>query len=349
MKRSRHGVPVLAVTASLLFLVVGPRAHAATWFVADTGTDGSGCGVLATTPCRSMTQAIANAVDGDTISVAPGRYGDLDRNGILGEAGEENPSPGCSCVLLVDKAVIVISRNGAAVTLIDGRPVDVIRNVLIADDGAQFGQPGKGFTVTETAHYPVAANASDGIVIAANSVLVRGNQVFFNASNMSIGRGIHTGMQLHSVRIEGNLVTDWNIGIDGRQGITVSKNQVVDNNYGIVADGGSVVGNVATGNGRGIEVTGTANVTGNATYANFLNGIFVHNPFVGAITKNNMFGNGCGLFNQGVIGLAATNNYWGARTRPGGGAADTTCNSVGGTTDVTPFATKPFAVKVLKP
>lgn len=72
-------------------------------------------------------------------------------------------------------------------------------------------------------------------------------------------------------------------------------------------------------------------------------------PFLGAITKNNMFGNDCGLLNVGVIGLAATNNYWGAPAGPGAGAADTTCEQLGGTTDVTPFATKPFAVTILKP
>ena len=144
-------------------------------------------------------------------------------------------------------------------------------------------------------------------------------------------------------------VADWRTGIDGRHGITVSKNQVADNLYGIVADGGSVVGNVAINNRAGIFVKGTANATGNATYGNHDFGIFVTNPFVGVITKNNIFGNECGLFNLGVVGVAATNNYWGAPTGPGGGAADTTCNENGGTTDVTPFATKPFAVKVLKP
>ena len=356
MKRRRHVAGVLGALATLLFLSVATRAHAATWFVADRGTDGAGCGVVSTTPCRSITQAIAHAIDGDTISVAPGRYGDRNRNGILGEVGEENGPPACSCVLLVDKAVILISSVGAAVTLIDGRTVDVIRNVMIADDGAEFGRPGKGFTVVETAYEPVnGSNHSDGIVIAANGVMVRGNQVLFNGGHLTTGnaassggRGIHTGNQLHSVRIEGNLVTDWNIGIDGRHGITVSKNQVADNNTGIRADGGSVVGNVAVNNFVGIDVTGSAIVTGNSTYANSLAGFEVHGLFSGVISKNNMFGNGCGVRNF-VTGLAATNNYWGAPKGPGAGPADSMCDIQFATSDVTPFATKPFAVKIVKP
>src|SRR5687768_2836479 len=141
------------VVAAVLALAVPALADGATRYVADTGTDGPGCGLTLTTGCRSITQAIALADAGDTILVGPGRYGDLNRNGVLGDiAGEETGSPGCGCVLSINRNVIVISSAGAAVTMIDGRRVDVIRNVLIADDGAQFGQPGKGFTVMQTAH-----------------------------------------------------------------------------------------------------------------------------------------------------------------------------------------------------
>jgi hypothetical protein len=53
----------------------------------------------------------------------------------------------------------------------------------------------------------------------------------------------------------------------------------------------------------------------------------------------------CGQRNIGVSGLVATNNYWGAPAGPDAGAGDLVCEINGGTTDVTPFATKPFAVK----
>ena len=61
--------------------------------VADHGVDVPGCGQDVTSPCRSISQAIALADAGDTILVGPGRYGDLNDNGRLDEAGEEHGAP----------------------------------------------------------------------------------------------------------------------------------------------------------------------------------------------------------------------------------------------------------------
>jgi hypothetical protein len=342
-----------------LLFAVATRADAATRYVADNiGTDGAGCGASATTPCRSISQAIANAVAGDTIIVGPGRYGDLNRNGVLGEPGEETgytTPPSCGCVLLVNKRVILMSSAGAAVTIIDGRSVDVIQNVLLSTDGGEFGRPGKGFTVTGTAQKTASGILlGEGIVID-EAVMVRGNQVVVSepaADNGAIGIAVVNGAP---IRIEGNLVTGWSTGIRAHAGTTVSKNQALSNIAGINADGGSVIGNVAAANGFGIYVTGTATVTGNAAYANSYGFIF-ERPFSGVFARNNMFGNRCGLQNGlgiviiGVADLVATNNYWGAATGPGsGGPADNVCDENGGTSNVTPFATKPFTVKVIKP
>src|SRR5215208_2160256 len=165
MQRTRIGM--LAVVLSI---AVAPLAYGGTIYVADNiGTDGAGCGASATTPCRSISQAIANAVAGDTIIVGPGRYGDLNRNGVLGEPGEitgYSTPPSCACVLLVDKRVILISSAGAAVTMIDGRSVDVIQNVLLSTAGGEFGRPGQGLTVTGTAQKtPSGVLHGEGIVI----------------------------------------------------------------------------------------------------------------------------------------------------------------------------------------
>jgi hypothetical protein len=191
-----------------------------------------------------------------------------------------------------------------------------------------------------------------GIVLDAGDVwMVRGNQVIFTGSGDSAGIGIFT-VNNAAVRIEGNQVTGWFIGIEGRGAATLSKNQVWRNAEGIVAAGASVVGNVATANGNGINVNGSTKVMSNAVYANEVSGIFV-STFSGVITKNNMFGNGgfdnCGLINNGVIGLKATNNYWGTPTGPGAPPANNVCNFSPGTTTTSPAATKPFLVKPLKP
>lgn len=330
-------------------------AQGATRHVADTGDDGPDCGLTLTTACRSISQAIALAAPGDTILVGPGRYGDLNENGVLGEPGEElgylTPPASCSCVLRIEKPVIVISSAGAAVTMIDGRSVDVIQNVLIFANGGEFGRPGKGFTVTETYHRDGAGHGlGEGIVLAVESgdAMVRGNQVLYTSPFFaSLGTGILTVTNA-AIRIEGNLVTRWRLGISGRGAATVSKNQVMRNSYGISATGGTVVGNVATANiASGILAEGTTNVVSNAAHMNG-GGIFVDSGFSGVVTKNNVFANrGCGLFNEGVVGLKATNNYWGAATGPGAAPADDACGPVPTTTS--PFATKPFTVKVLKP
>ena len=340
-----------AFAVALLFTVPS-HADAATRYVADTGTDGASCGITLASACRSITQAVELANPDDTILVGPGRYGDLNRNGTLGEPGEElgylTPPASCSCVLRIEKRVIIISSGGAAATMIDGRSVDVIQNVFLTTVGGEFGRPGKGFTVTGP-----KVTSGHGIVLDAGDVwLVRGNHVIYTASGDSTGKGIST-VNNATIRIEGNQVLGWSIGIQGRGAATVSKNQVWLNGEGIDAAGGSVVGNVATANGNGIHVNGSTKVTSNAVYANQVSGIFVFSPFSGVITKNNMFANAsfdnCGLINNGVIGLKATNNYWGAPTGSGAPPANDVCNFSMGTTTTSPFATKPFLVKPLKP
>src|SRR5262249_42367090 len=139
--------------AAAAFLIAASLAHAESLYVANDGSDGTGCGPKAS-PCRSIGQAIAHAQAGDSIIVGPGRYGDLNGTGILGELGEEHPdvfSPGCGCVLGINQSVSLTSSDGAAATVIEARSIPSQTNVLIIGNGVQFGKPGKGFTVTQTA------------------------------------------------------------------------------------------------------------------------------------------------------------------------------------------------------
>jgi hypothetical protein len=216
----------------------------------------------------------------------------------------------------------------------------VIQNVLLITIGGEFGRPGKGFTVTGTP-------SGSGIVIDSANVMVRGNQVTRIPAYRGTGYGIIT-VNDTDILIEGNQVMNFTIGISGRGAAIVSRNQVMANNDGIRVSGGRVVGNVATGNDVGISVTGPTQATTNAVYANDI-GIQVHSTFSGVITKNNVFANGYGLANMAVAGLVATNNYWGVTTGPGAPPADDVRDYYGGSTTTSPFATKPFAVRVLKP
>ena len=361
MRNSERTIITAFVVAGLLF-AVAPAAHSATRYVKDNGADSANCGIDLASACRSISQAIALAADGDTVLVAPGRYGDLNRNGVLGDTpGEEVSQQLCLCVLAVTKNVIVISSGGAAVTVIDGRSVDAVWNVLLSASGGEFGRPGKGFMVTETARKNASGQPeSEGIVLdTADGVMVRGNLVTsFRGGEESLnvvrGTGIRHGNDA-AVRIEGNDVRGWRTGILGRGAATVSKNQVRRNHTGITSSGGSVVGNLATENVVGIGLSGTANATGNAAYMNYFSGFSVAAGFAGVLTKNNMLANSsagqtdphCGLHNVAVAGLVATNNYWGAASGPGTAPANRPCGAAATTTS--PFATKPFSVKPLKP
>src|SRR5205085_3298064 len=115
-----------------MLLALPIAAHSGTLYVANNGIDGASCSCgTKGAPCRSITCAIGNAVAGDTIIVGPGKYGDLDDSGTIGQAGEENGSPGCGCVLSLNKSVTLVSSDGAASTVIDAHAVTANTNVLI--------------------------------------------------------------------------------------------------------------------------------------------------------------------------------------------------------------------------
>jgi len=336
-----------ALVIICLTMLPTPSAGA-TRYVAETGADASTCGAAAESACRSITQAIALANPGDMILVGPGRYGDLNRNGVLGDIpGEETGSPGCGCVLSINKNVIVVSSAGAAGTTIDGRSVDANDTVLLITVEGEFGRPGKGFTVTETGRVNEYGRYSgSGIVLDASQVTVAGNQVVFTRVGPSNGFGILT-VNDEAIRLEGNLVTNWAVGITARGAAVVSRNQIMANSVGVQADGGTITGNIVRANGEGILLRGAAAVTGNALHINSL-GIDVKRSGA-VIHKNNLVGNGCGTYNEQFAGLSATNNYWGAADGPSSPGADRPCDHSLGSTITSPFATKPFAVKVLKP
>jgi hypothetical protein len=79
----------------------------------------------------------------DTIIVGPGVYG------IVGGPGNEQGLPGCDCMIWVDRAVTIVSSEGAAATVIDARNLNLDKTVYMVG-GGELGRPGQGFTVTQT-------------------------------------------------------------------------------------------------------------------------------------------------------------------------------------------------------
>jgi hypothetical protein len=128
------------------------------------GTDSSACG--SQSPCRSISQAIENAANGDTILVGPGRYGDVNGDGNFTGPGDEHPEtnpangnvPNAAegCIVCITKPVHIYSTQGAATTVIASDPQSAYgTTVMILSPGVDFGSAGHGFTLTGGNQYGV--------------------------------------------------------------------------------------------------------------------------------------------------------------------------------------------------
>lgn len=324
-----------------ILFALGPRAYAKTIFVANNGTDSATCGPTGQVPCRSITRGLHHSANLDLIVVGPGKYGDLNGDGILGDSpGEEVPAANCFCMIAINKSVTIVSSEGAAATVIDARTVDVFNNVAVTAGGAVFGKPGLGFTVTET---KAATTNCFGIdLFGAKGVTIEGNLVV--ASHPCTGGGISaSGSNPGKGLIQDNQVIGWDTGINVGA-IIVSHNAVQLNGLGINGFGAAVTGNFVTGNQTGIEANNSAaSVTGNAVLGNGT-GILV-TTFDGTIPKVeniNIFGSSlCGV-EFDVANVVATNNYWGRATGPL--PPGDICGTGSSTAIVKPFATKPFSI-----
>ena len=80
---------LLALGASNLALAAGQL-----FWVSNRGVDSSTCGATTNTACRSISQGIENATEGDTVMVQAGQYGDLNADGDLDDPGDEHFDPG---------------------------------------------------------------------------------------------------------------------------------------------------------------------------------------------------------------------------------------------------------------
>jgi hypothetical protein len=136
-----------------VFIAVGPATSAVLW-TANNGTDNATCGSRAS-PCRSISQTMANAAAGDTIEVGPGHYGDLSGGGTFGGPGDEQPSTiidpffqDMGCIVCITKPLKIYSLSGAALTIIEGKSDTFQTTVLIASEGVVFGDKDKGFTIS---------------------------------------------------------------------------------------------------------------------------------------------------------------------------------------------------------
>jgi hypothetical protein len=319
--------PFLA--AGLAAALAAGSAGAKTVYVANDGLDGDGCGTKSA-PCRSITSGIAAAAANDTILVGPGRYGDLNDDGVLGGTGEESGTNG---VVDVNKAVRVYSTDGADATVIQfpGLVGVFSAYVLVFADDAAFGRRNGGFTIA-------GHGEGTGISGLGLRVSIQGNAVYHTAYGViTEGAGSDVSDNRIALCFRGILL--------GGAGASASRNALLANELGLdlrAAD--SVVdANVAVSNATGIDAD-AANATlrrmlvaGNRLGGGTLSGTGLR------IEASSFLANGDAWMDPGCAfttasSIDATGNYWGSPLGPGlDNPADRPC---GAGADVEPFLKK---------
>ena len=355
---------LLLAAAGLGLAALAGTAEAGTLNVANNGQDSTTCGAAAS-PCRSISQAIANAVAGDRIVVGPGRYGDLDGSGTFTPATGEEAAEVGSGMIKVDKAVTIESRAGAGATVLDAGGASSLGVVWIQSSGVVFGRAKKGFTLTGGDYFGLGTSGS-GVTIAGN--LATGNRgagFRVDASGSTLTGNLASdnggdGFLLPQASSSGHLLTG-NLATGNRSGFIIAgsdhrlSGNVASNNgntgFLLLGTGHALTGSLAASNNLvGIHVlSGTGHtVTGNGVYGNQAGGILAEVTAV-TITQNNIMGNdptsNCGFVNTSGGAITVPGNFWGAPGGPGADPADNVCNMFGSTTTVAPFATKEFKAK----
>jgi hypothetical protein len=331
--------PVKAICLFAIGLFLTTMSNAATKLtVSNYGTDSLTCG-SADSPCRSISQAIQNAGSGDTIIVGPGRYGSLNNDGAFTNPGDEHPS-NTGGMVDVSKAVTIVSRDGADVTLIDAG-TNLLSCVTIEASGAVFGAKAKGFTLLQ---------GSEGVLILAGAshVTVEGNRAVGNGSI-----GFETTSGSSSNQFIGNVACacqNDGFSVVGFGHLLQGNVAVGNTAHGFHDFGQDIlfIQNVASGNhGEGLDTfnggdTATA-IVGSSFIGNVEYGVDVDGPFT--LTENNIYGNNTdGLFCNvlSFMSIKAPKNFFGLTIDPDVLTCATNVNFI-------PFATKEIKVKVIEP
>src|SRR3954470_3089530 len=106
-----------AVIVSTFILSSIASAAGRSIYVSTDGTDNASCGAQ-TSACRSISQGLENATDGDTILVGAGRYGNISGSASYSGPGDEHPQTRdryffvTGCIICIEKAVNIYSLHG---------------------------------------------------------------------------------------------------------------------------------------------------------------------------------------------------------------------------------------------
>jgi hypothetical protein len=330
----------------LLLTLTASAAGAATRFAANDGVDTATCGSKAA-PCRSISRAIAHASPGDTVLVGPGYYGNLDGDEVLGEDGEEGQVASCSCAVHVDRRISLLSRDGAAATVIDGVEASVI---IVDAPGSEIGRRNAGFTIRTTNFLGV------GVQRGATGVKLAGNLLTKAPGAFALSLAV---VDSDASRVADNriLSPDGGLALSGTASVG-QRNSVFG---GTTEINGSAVLTNHVNVGRGVLAFGEASVTRSLLAGNLGAGILSTDATTIRADRNNLYGNGTGdvigipgdpgPFNCGVRALAAatiesTHSFWGTFLGPGIDPGDEACAHDGGTVVTDPPARKEIRVRL---
>jgi parallel beta-helix repeat protein len=270
---------VAAIVACGTSPLATPQGGNTLW-VANDGVDSVRCGNRAF-PCRSISQAMENAANGDTIAVGAGLYGDLNGDGDFKDAGEEHladSSVGGTCIVCVTKSLTILSLHGAGITVIDAangkRPDPTSQSGIVAavvaidTDTVTFGGPNSGFTVTGSANVGIAVHAVTNVRLTGNAARGNGGAGFrIQASDSTQGEDA----------IVGNLATG------NAAGFVISRDETRNLKELMYVSGNTAAGNSADGftlSGCCIQFELIANTASN-------NGVGIRLDGVGFLIQNN--------------------------------------------------------------
>jgi len=262
-------VSILALTAALsVSQAVG--ASEILW-TTNYGTDSGSCGSFGS-PCRSISQAIENAVDGDAIWVGAGQYGNVSGQPGFAGPGDEHAQQlppeyydFQSCIICINKRVHIYSVSGAGVTTIDSGPnPSFSTTVLIVADGVVFGSSGHGFTITGGNRNGVVIDLQNwspgskyGVTVAGNVDVNDGTGFTINGIEDDPFRGCPQPINQYCPPIKGQILLAANKALANATGFWVEPKA-----FGILGQRLTflVQGNLALGAGTGYYVNpGLAN------------------------------------------------------------------------------------------
>jgi Right handed beta helix region len=292
--RKRKLTSLLAAAAA--FATLGASSAAAkTLYVSPKGEDGSGCTMLA--PCQTIGAAVAQAVTGDTVSVASGTYPE-------------------SVTIAKDISLIGV-----------GRPeIDAsgLTNGILITGSAAGGALVDGFTVDHALREGILALSTSRVTIADN--VVRFNDGGSFAPNPTgtclpdgnvpgdCGEGVHLEAVDHA-EVTGNVVENDTGGIllSDEAGPTyanlVSHNTVLDNPW---ACGITLVGHSGNAYGATGPTPRTGGVYGNRILDNTVNGNGTKSLGGGILLASGM--PGAGVYSNLIEGNVANDNGLGGLT-----------------------------------